>query len=185
MSTIRRLWMSVLAAALVGSLSAMVLSGLLGAGQKAEAVVEPRVTVTRTITIPAEAFKPTSDDLDFTDLFGQLTLNSGSGSFVAPLFFEAPEVTIRKITLFPWDNGGSDISLLLYRGIPAGPDYLLGGVQSSGGQCLAANLHREGLHLPEDHRRPRPLPVALLPGTSSDSYGFYGARITYTYDTGV
>jgi hypothetical protein len=104
---------------LVGALLAVATAGPLGAGQVVQAAVEPGTTVTRTITVPAAAFDPTSHNWDFDNLGYNLYSNLWGGSFATALFFEAQVVTIRRITLYALDNGGEDMCLYLRRSTPA------------------------------------------------------------------
>ena len=184
MSTTRRWWVPLLAAGLVTLLLA-VFVGPPGAGDEAKAVVEPRAT-TRTITIPGGAFIPTNDDLGWQNDGYQVVVvgPSTSGSFTAPLFFEAPEVTIKRMTLFAYDNGGGAVCVGLYRTKPGiGDDQEMGEVCSTGDTngvrsftARAADLsylRLTGLH--------GPYLGLYVPGTYSNGYSFYGVRITYSY----
>jgi hypothetical protein len=171
--TTRRLWGPVLAALLVAA--------LVGPAGGVVTAAEPRVT-TRTISIPVAAFNPTTGGLDFTSQGYGLWLNAGSGTFVAPLFFEAPVVTIKRITFYGWDNSTSDMCLSLYREAPAtSANELMGQVCSTGAMAGDRTFTLSALF-------PRRIPSGTyggyleihLPGSSA-SYVFSGAKITYTF----
>jgi hypothetical protein len=176
--TSRRLWVPVLAA-LVGALLAVMLVGPLGARGNAGAV-EPRTT-NRTITIPAGAFSPTDETYAFTNYGSQLWVDSGGGNFAAPLFFEAAEVTIRKITLYAYDNGLGEVCVTLYRTIPAT------GGEAEMGQACSTSADVTVRAFTQTTLSPRRITGAYgpylwldLPGDDT-MYRFYAVRITYSY----
>ncbi|MFH1331185.1 MAG: hypothetical protein ABIJ48_11105 [Actinomycetota bacterium] len=84
-------WIPVLVALLV----AVLLST--GGGEMAVAAADPRVTV-GTIMIPAVAFVPTSDNWSYTN-YGHFLWANSSSSFIAPLSFPVPGVSVGRITL--------------------------------------------------------------------------------------
>jgi hypothetical protein len=93
---------------LVGCLVAM----LLGPGLTAGA--EPRTVVTSALLIPATAAIPTEDGQDYAMSGSSLTVGSLGGRFAVPLSFPVPVVTIRRITVYAYDNstmGGVVITL--------------------------------------------------------------------------
>jgi len=109
MTRMRRLWVPVL----VGLLVAVLL------GPAGVTATEPRVT-TASIMIPASAFSPTMDDLDYENRGFRLQVTSASGAFFAPLSFPVPVVNIKKITLYAYDNDGlKEVCVTLYRARPA------------------------------------------------------------------
>jgi hypothetical protein len=171
--TTRRLWVPVLAALLVAT--------LVGPAGGAVTAAEPRATV-GTITIPAGAFIPTRDDWDFSNAGDALWLDSGTtAAFTAPLFFPVPEVTIRKITLYAYDNGGGDICVGIYRTTPA-----TGGEQAMSTACSvgASDSVRAFTATTFAHRRITGAygPYLYLPLTPAYAqYRVYGVKITYTY----
>ncbi|MFH1329360.1 MAG: hypothetical protein ABIJ48_01680 [Actinomycetota bacterium] len=108
MSTMRRLWVPVLAALLVAA--------LIGPGVVSAA--EPRAT-TGKIMIPAAAFIPTDDNHDYSNNGASLWTISASGNFTAPLTFPVPVVNIRKIVLYAYDNtGAGPLCARVYRASP-------------------------------------------------------------------
>ena len=175
--TMRGLWVPVLAALLVAA--------LVGPAGGVVTAAEPRL-ITRTITIPAGAFSAATDNIDFINYGSELWTQSGGGNFVAPLFFEAPRVTIKKITLYGYDNGGSNICLILYRTTPTS-----GGQQIMGEACSTGASSTYSREFTLTALTPRvitggygPYLMLNLPG-SSVSYAFFGVRITYTYESGA
>jgi hypothetical protein len=105
----RRLWVPLLVALLVAA--------LIGPGVMTGA--EPRATVTRALMIPAAAAIPGWSDMDYSNNGGTLTLGSGIGTFSIPLSFAVPVVTLKRITLYAYDNGpGSQASANLWRTYP-------------------------------------------------------------------
>jgi hypothetical protein len=89
----RRLWVPLLALLLVAVI----------VGPGTVTATEPRVT-TRTITIPAAAFQPSSDSTGVHYNPGYKLTTDISRTFVAPLSFEAPVVYVKRITLVAYDN---------------------------------------------------------------------------------
>ncbi len=171
--TSRRLWVPLLAAILIAA--------LVGPAGGAAGAAEPRLT-TRTITIPAGAFSAASDNIDFVNYGSELSTESGGGNFVAPLFFEAPQVTVKKITLYAYDNGGSDICLILYRTTPAsGGQQIMGAACSTG---ASTTLPREFTMTTLNPKLITggygPYVMLSLPGPNA-GYAFFAVKITYTY----
>ena len=117
MARTSRLWVPVL----VGLLVAVLL------GPAGVTATAPRVT-TASIMIPASAFSPTMDDLDYENRGFRLQVTSASGAFFAPLSFPVPVINIKKITLYAYDNDpSSQVCLTLYRARPADADRDLTG----------------------------------------------------------
>jgi hypothetical protein len=173
--TTRRLWVPLLAALLVAAL----------VGPSAVTAAEPRDSV-GTMTIPAAAFSPTRDDWDFSNAGDALWLDSGTtAAFTAPLFFPVPEVTIRKITLYAYDNSGADFCVGIYRTIPAaGSEQAMATACSTG----AGDSVRAFTETTFSYRRITGaygpyLYLSLMPDYGQ--YRLYGVKITYTYETGV
>jgi len=176
----------VLLAVLAGALLAVATAGPLGAGQVVQAAVEPRTTVTRTITLPAAAFDPTSDNWDFDNLGYNLYSNLWGGNFATALFFEAPVVTIRRITLYALDNGGEDMCVYLRRSTPAaGGEDDMGQICSSGASIGVRAFTQTTF----THRRITgaygPYLWLYLPDTAAAGYEFYAVKIVYGYEPGV
>jgi len=97
--------------------------------------VAPHLT-TRTITIPAGAFTPTSHEWHYGNSGRCLYATGGFGKFTAPVFFLRPTVTIAKMTFYGYGNNtGADICIYLYRTRPkdpGGPDDHMGQVCTNG-----------------------------------------------------
>lgn len=176
MAAIRRLQGPLLAALLVvGMVSPVSWRG------EAGAAVEPRATI-RTVTIPASAFTPMSDIIPYSRGAGYLETRSGSGTFLAPVFFEAPVVTIRKVVLHVIDAGPGSIIMDLYRTQPAEQKtVLLGEVVSAGSSVAMQVVTLSNL---TERRISGAFGATLsisLPGPYTDGYRFLGAKVTYSY----
>jgi len=170
---------------LVGALLAVATAGPLGAGQVVQAVVEPRTTITRTVTIPPGAFAPGNDDIDFSNAGHALYINSGSSAaFRAPLFFEASTVTIKKITLFAWDDSESGLCVHLYRATPNTPQNM-GGVCSTEASASLRKFTNSDLTYRRITGAYGPYLSLGMSDTVAGGVAFYGVRITYTYETDV
>jgi hypothetical protein len=123
--TTRRLWVPLLVGLLVAA--------LIGPGMVAGA--EPRVTVTKALMIPAAAAIPISTYMEYNNVGSQVRIEgSGEGGFTVPLSFPVSVVTIRRITVYAYDNDAShDVGVALRRTYP--PDNTevgLGWVTTSG-----------------------------------------------------
>ena len=127
MAQARRIWAPVLVAVLVA-----VLLGVPGSGAEV-AAVEPRLT-TASIMIPAAAFIATTNNWDYDNNGYYLGMNAGNGNFSALLAFPVSEVSIKRVTLYAYDNNAShDICAKLYRPSPAaGTEILTGSTCTSG-----------------------------------------------------
>jgi len=178
---LKRLWVP-LAAALVGALTAVTLAGLLGARQTA--LAEPRALVSRTIMVPAGAFNPADDGIQFVNTGDALTVNyPGSGMFHAPLFFEAKSVTIKKLTLYAWDNeDGHGTCVLLYRTSPTAGSEIMGQVCSTGAAQGTREFTESDLAIRTINGGYAPF-LRLHVGTGS--LHFYMVKITYSYTAGT
>jgi hypothetical protein len=166
--------------AILGVLLVAVLVGPSGAA-------EPRTTVTRTITVPAGAFSPNIDDWNFTNSMFELYTLTGTGTFNAPIYFEAAAVTIKKITLYAYDNrSADDVCVGMVRTTPAAAFIEeVGRVCSSGASTMKPRVFSTGSF---EHRAIAsgygPVLWVFLPGPM-DGYRFYGVKITYSYETGA
>ena len=171
--TTRRLWVPVLTALL-----AMALVG----GGVAAADVEPRAV--RTITIPAGDFSVIDDSYTFHNNGFNLWSDSGSAAFAAPLFFEPGVVTIQKMVLFAYDNGGSSVCIYLLRTTPGnGSEQEMGEVCSSGASTTDPQSFTSTYFAPAQVNSAWYGPYLWLyqPGSNADGYKFNGVRITYSY----
>jgi len=176
MTAVKRLWIPVLVALLVA-----VLVGAVGV-----TAAEPRAT-SRTVTIPAAAFTPQDDDLagvGYENLGYQMTVvgPAASGYFIAPLFFEAPEVKIKKMVLFAYDNGGGSVCVELSRSTPAsGNRQDMGEVCSTGAATGVRSFTEKTISPRNVAGWHGPYLELYIPGVYSNGYQFYAVRITYTY----
>lgn len=169
MSTMRRLWVPVLAALLVAM--------LIGPGVVTAA--ESRAT-TGKIMIPAASFIPTTGYWDYTNNGSVLYMNSGSGTFTAPLVFPVPEVNIRKIILYAYDNTGAGaLCVILYRAsAPTGGKLTLG-------QDCTTDSRANPQVISTTAISPRRVNTALVGPylwvSIPDGTAFYGVSVLYSY----
>lgn len=174
MARTKTLWIPVLVGCLVAA--------LIGPGMVAGA--EPRATVSVTVVVPAGAFTPADDSVDYSRGPGQLQTDSGSGTFAAPVFFEAPTVTIKKVTFYAVDAGSGSLMLGLYRTQPAEDRTIqLGEVYTTGSSWEMQTVTLSDL---SERRITGAYGATLnvyLPGTYPNGYKFIGAKVTYTYET--
>jgi hypothetical protein len=181
----RRLWASLLALLLVAVI----------VGPGTVAATEPRVT-TRTITIPAAAFQPVTNQTWAYFNRGHKLTTEGAMLFVAPLSFEAPVVYVKRITLVAYDNlpyGGDipaadeiprvpigEICAFLLRATPmSDSNEFMSSVCSDG----TGTLVREFTQRVFDVRRITGAygPYLLLWVGGGDGISFNAVKITYTY----
>lgn len=163
--------------ALTAILLVVLVIGIPASGQ-----AEPRVT-TRTMTIPAGAFSPTSHEWIYGNSGRALYSTGGHARFTAPLFFPRPTVTITKMTLYGYDNDASaNLCIQLFRTRPmdtGGPEDSMGRVCTSGASTL-------------DPRKPSTAsfnPNQITPTTgpylwleiNGIQQSFYAVVVTYTY----
>jgi len=146
---------------------------------------EPRA-VSRTVTVPAAAFAPGDDDTGFINDGYQVVVvgPSTNGEFVAPLFLEAEAVTIRRMTLYAYDNGADDICLTLYRLNPATvDDQVMGEVCSTGAASGVRTFVLPGTGFTRRivNGGYGPYLHLWVPGTYGDGYSFYAVKIVYSY----
>mgnify|MGYP001072459017 CR=1 FL=1 len=170
-----------LAALLVVALLAALFLGLPAGPGDAGAGPEPRTT-TRTVSIPASAFAPMSDIIPYSQGPGYLETRSGSGTFMAAVYFEAPVVTIRKVVFYAMDAGSGNLIMGLYRTQVSAQETLnLGEVYTSGSAFTMQTITLSDL---AERRISGAYGATLniyLPGPYTDGYRFYGAKITYSY----
>lgn len=176
MTAIRRLRGPLLTALLVVGMVSP-----LGWRGEAGAAVEPRATI-RTVTIPASAFTPMSDIIPYSRGAGYVETRSGAGTFLAPVFFEAPVVTIRKVVFYAIDAGSGSIRMELIRTQPAEQKTLsLGSVLTVGSSFSMQVITLSSL---SERRISGAYGATLsiyLPGPFTDGYRFLGAKVTYSY----
>jgi hypothetical protein len=173
MTAVKRLWVPVLVALLVAVLVSP--AGVTAA--------EPRTTV-RTVTIPAAAFTPVDDDVGYENLGYQMTVvgPSVAESFIAPLYFEAPVVRIKKIVLFAYDNGGGNVCVYLSRSTPNdGYRQDLGEVCSTGASTGVRTFAQQTFSSRRITSYHGPYLELYIPGVYSSGYQFYAVRIVYSY----
>src|SRR5512137_1706695 len=121
---------------LAAALLVAVMVGLFVGDGSAGAGTEPRAT-TRTVTIPASAFNPMSDIIAYSRGASYLETRSGSGLFLAPIFFEAPTVTIKKVVFYAIDSGIAYLVMDVYRTQPGAQENLLLGETTTSGSSFS------------------------------------------------
>jgi hypothetical protein len=169
----KKLWAVLLVAVLVAGL-------LVGFGDGDEAVAkEPRATLGK-IMVPAAAFIPASDDSDYINGGEALGLNSGTGFFTAPLWFPAPVVNIRKITLIAYDNSvAGKVCVTLSRAQPLTAD------DSDAGQVCTTDSTDIPQRIAMTALSPRRMNSVnhgpyLLAGIATTT-ALFGVQVVYTY----
>lgn len=176
MARTKRLWVPVLAGLLV--------AGLLGVGGGGAVAAEPR-TVTASIMIPTAAFIPAYDGIDYSNWGPHITVGSTGGAFAAPLSFPVPVVTIRRITLYAYDNDpAANVCASLLRSRPAA------GVEDNAGGVCTVNSPDDPQTVYTTAMNPRQVNTAfhspyLWVSLSGPGVWIYGVKITYTYDPGA
>jgi len=179
-TVVRRPWTPVLVALLAVALLMAILA--IPSGEPVGAA-EPR-EVTRTVTIPGGAFVPTNDDTGYQNDGEQMVVvgPSSNGEFMAPLFFEAQEVRIKKMFLYAYDNGSGSVCASIYRTTPAtGGDQEMGQVCSTGDTNGVRSFVQKTFSIRWVKGGFGPYVYLYLPGTYSNGYSFYALRIVYTY----
>jgi hypothetical protein len=166
---------------LVPVLAALLVAALVGPGMVAGA--EPRTTVTKALMIPAAAAIPISTYMEYNNVGYHVRLEAGTdGGFTVPLSFPVSVVTIKRVTLYAYDNdSGHDVGVSLRGAYPPGAtDIWLGWVTTSGASAddpqtvttteispRTVNTANYGLYL-----------WIQLGGSTR----FYGAKILYSYE---
>jgi hypothetical protein len=175
MHSIKRLWVPLLAGLLIGGL-------LWSTNDGATAAVEPR-SINRSKTISANAFTPITDDLSYENIGYQMVVEGPStyGEFWAPIFFEAPEVRIRKIVLYAYDNGGQSVCVTLHRTVPKyGNEDDMATVCSTGASNGIRGFVEKTIDPKWAKEAHSPYLELYLPDIYSQGYAFYGLQIYYT-----
>jgi hypothetical protein len=101
------------------TLAVLVISLFPTANVTQRASAAPRVTVVaKYLMIPPAAFSASSDNIDYFNSGSNLEINSGNGSFVAPVYLP-PGANIRLIKLFAYDvNVINNLCAFLYESNP-------------------------------------------------------------------
>ena len=163
-------------------LALMVAAVLSVPGDRGQAgAVEPRET-TASIMIPAAAFIPSTGEWSYGNNGNWLSVNSGGlgyGHFTAAVSFPVPVVTIKRITLYAYDNNPAQVCVGPYRARPA-----IASESALGTVCTTDST--------ADPQAPYRVISGGLISTATQSlylhlsisgHGvlFYGAKITYSY----
>lgn len=172
----RRLWVP----ALVG----LLVAGLLGSDGGAGAVAAGGARVTTgKIMIPAAAFTPTDETWDYYNTGSHLRMLAGGGSFLAVIPFPVPEASIRRITLYAYDEtNGSDICVQILRSSPAAGDFtaVAGQVCTSGTSPTNPQVQYTTGISPRAMNTERQGPFLFLSITGPGPK-FYGVQVSFGY----
>nr|MCU0280548.1 hypothetical protein [Acidimicrobiia bacterium] len=157
---------------------------LVGPGMAAGA--GPRTTVVESIMIHNTEFSPFDSNQDYSA--GQrLETYGGTGRFTAPIPLPATVVSIRRITLYAYDNSANaDVSLSLYRSAPAQGDAFveLGGVATVGAVETDPQVQYTTAISPRTVDRSR-FSLFLWLRVPEPGLKVYGVKVTYSYETGT
>jgi hypothetical protein len=144
-----------------------------------------RTTVTRTITIAPAAFMPYGGTMTYLNNGYKLHTFTGTGLYYAPLFFEASEVTIRRMTLYAVDNGTAGINVSLHRTAPlTGSDEGMGAVGSTDASSDVRAFTLTSFSPRRVTGSGGPYLQLSLP-YPPPTYDFFGVRIIYEYEAGA
>jgi hypothetical protein len=125
--TTKHLWIALLLAGLVLAVA------LWPAAAGPNAAAAPTDRTLHTMTVPAAAFVPSHQLIEYLNSGDELIAYLEYSYFLAPLQFPYPVVTIKRITLHGYDNGAADIRVMPRRARPAtGAGVIMGTVASSG-----------------------------------------------------
>jgi hypothetical protein len=162
---------------LLAGLAVLLVAVLVGPSGAAE----PRAAVTRVITIPAAAFHPNTKEVDFGNNGSFLALYSGTGYFLAPVFFESRDVTVNSIILYAHDNNATDDTCaFLYRTTPwNSSEEQMGYVCSTGASPSGRNFTETSLIPRKVTGAYGPYLWLYLP--TSANLSVHAVRINYTY----
>lgn len=176
MARTSRLWVPVLVGCLV--------AGLVGVGGGGAVAVEPR-TVTASIMIPTAAFIPAYDGIDYYNNGQETTMGTAGGTVFALLSFPVPVVSIRRITVYAYDNtGAANVCAGLYRSRPPA------GARDFIGEICTVDSTTDPQTVYTTQISPRQVNTAfhgpyLSVSLSAPGVKFYGVKVTYTYDPGA
>lgn len=161
----------------------LLVAALLGSAGGPVAATEPR-TVTAAIMIPGSAFLPMDDDQEYSvGISGVMGGATGVTTLFAPLWFPAPVVTIKRITLYAFDSSlTGDLYVWLHRAYPPGNTSLtplgqLGTAGSIGYQTISTTAISP--------RRTNTANYALmLRADLRPNTRIHGVKILFSYDAG-
>lgn len=150
-----------------------------GAESEASAVTEARASV-HTLVVPAAAFVPAYEGFEYVNGGDELSTLNGFAGFIAAVHFPYPEVTIKRVTLYAYDNGGDDFILNVGRSRPAtGVGAIIATVHSSGQSTADSRAFTTAAVSPRVvNSAYHGVYLALFP-PAGPSYQFYGVVIRY------
>ena len=174
MARMRRLWVPVL----VGCLVAVLL------GPAGVTATEPR-TVTASIMIQASAFTPDNESGGYTNNGIYLSTSAGSYlGFVAPIVLPVSTASIRRITLYAYDNSAAGVCVTLRRARPAAASG------DSAAKVCSSNSPSDPQTVGSATISPRQVDTSfhgpmLYAEFSGEAIRLYGVKVTYTYEAGT
>lgn len=171
MKEIKKWWVAVL----LGLLLMATLVGVMFARPGAR----PNAGASKTLTVPAAAFVPIKDDMDWYNNGSYIQLDSGTGVFIASVQFPG-RVTVESITLYAYDNNGSaQVCAYLFRSTPpTGNEESMAGVCSTGASDTDPRLFTTTLISPNRVTRRHGVYLEIMFYGSSD-LRVYGVKIKH------
>jgi len=133
----------------------------------------------RRLTVPAAFFHPADDGLDYWNNGGFVRMESGNGTFSAPVVFPClPAVTVERIVFSVKDqNAANNACATLYRTKPnKGTEVVMAAVCSTGSQAGVINYTDDTVDNAVVWPSQGPYLWLNIGGTSID---VYGVRIEY------
>ena len=136
---------------------------------------------TRKLTVPAASFIPADEAYNYWNDGTYLLMQSGSGSFTAPVVFPTKKtVTVEKITLYAYDNNSTWAACVwLRRARPTHGDHQNMGQACSTDQSSNDPRSFTDATINPSAVRPGHAPYLWLHIQSSPGLGVYAVRIEY------
>lgn len=171
MKQVKKWW----AAAILGLLLVATLVGVVLARPSAR----PKAAARQVMTVPAAAFVPIKDGIDWYNNGSYIQLDSGVGVLIAPVRFPG-KVMVKSITLYAYDNNDShDVCAYLFRSRPStGSELSMGTACSTGASGTDPRVFTTTLISPNRVTPKHVVYLELMFYDSSD-LRVYGVKITY------
>ena len=159
----------------------LLLGVMLGSGEVVATAAKAAPLTLEKVTIPAAAFGPTDTGAGFTRIRNNgryLYTTLPAEEVIAALQFRYPVVTIRKVTLYAYDNADQAVCLRLYRTDPElGTEDKMAEFCSTGASETYPREFSETAISPRRVRMGNGLYVEVY--LRSGDYGLTGVRIIY------